>query len=331
MQLWLFTKRAFIQLRRDLPTVTRNYTSLFIAALLLGTLNANVRTKANFPDPRPIMEAEEVGIPITEERLFEYRNHIRSLSAAMVQAYTLGMLAISIAGVQSALDYFGAEREVYFREFRVRPNVLAYMLGKQIASFPLTILYPYVFLTTFYSVIIPYGSFRSWYWPLLALQFAAEGLSHFISVVVTSNRQVTGGLSALVFCMFSGAFPPATRIPSSVVWISNTSFARYAMELLLLVDFQVLYHPPVNHTITDDLTPLQVEIETQKWAAMKNVSQTVLEQRMAAFEYSLPTDPEDPFATDAATAAFQGLFLLGCFWRFLTFLALTLLDRQKRR
>jgi ABC-type multidrug transport system ATPase subunit len=335
LQVWLFTKRGFTQQRRDLSTIIRNYASLFIASMLLGTLNATNRANAAEINPVPALRAQSrasPGEPITSDSLLAFDLYMRTIAAVFSTGYTLGMLAISISGLQSALDLFGAERTVFFRDFRVKPSILAYVLGKNLASLPLIFLYPYIFLTCFYSIMQPIATFGQWMLVLISLQFSVEGLGQFISVAATSNRQVVGGLAALVFCMFSGVFPEAQNIPVSIKGTRDLSFARYAMELILLAEYHPIYNLATNATITDDQSALVQQVERAKWTAIRDTGRATIEGLMVdRYELSLPDDPLGPFVTSEARHAFQSLITSGIVWRLLAYMSLVLLGRKERR
>ena len=110
---------------------------------------------------------------------------------------TLMLLAVAIISIQVTLNTFGAERTVFWRESR-HYSVVAYTLGKNIAALPLSLAFPFFFLLFFYQLLRPYAPFQAFYFVLVLVHWAGEGLGQLVSLLLNSSRQLAGGVTALV-------------------------------------------------------------------------------------------------------------------------------------
>jgi len=135
-----------------------------------------------------------------------------------------------------ALPLFGAERTVFHRESR-HFSTLAYALGKWLASLPLTALFPLTVLLFWYQLVQPAAAFSDLYVALVAIQFAAEGHGHLISLVANSNMQLVGGVAAMVACVLAGAVPPLRSLPRAFTYFSFASFGRWGTQMLMGLEY----------------------------------------------------------------------------------------------
>lgn len=65
-----------------------------------------------------------------------------------------------MAAVQTTLPMFGAEKTVFWREASTGINRFSYFIGKNLASVPLLLASPAVFLIFFYTFSQPRGLFK---------------------------------------------------------------------------------------------------------------------------------------------------------------------------
>jgi hypothetical protein len=64
-----------------------------------------------------------------------------------------------------------------------------------------------------------------------------QGFGHLVSIIVPGNRQVVGGVVALIFTCFSGAFPLFTTLPPSMGFATYASFVKWGSDALFMEQF----------------------------------------------------------------------------------------------
>lgn len=147
---------------------------------------------------------------------------------------------------QVSLNMLGGERPVFWRESR-HFSMVAYLIGKNLAQLPFTFAYPFFFLSFFYQLLRPYAPFQSFYLVLVLVQFAGEGVGQLISLLLTSSRQLAGGIAALLFTVLTGSFPLLQDMGQAFQILSYISPCRWGMSALLSLEFAPWY--------TGDATP----------------------------------------------------------------------------
>jgi hypothetical protein len=257
MQLRLFLWRSCVQNARDGGTLARNALIVGVAGLLLGFLYEGALAKAtcehgdaftSWPSDAE-RAAWEDGCRLrlasagsfTTAPVFCFGQEspaaeidlaqVRELSLSYTQAMTLTLLAVSIVSIQSSLNVFGAERTIFWRESR-HYSVGSYLLGKTLAALPLSAAYPFLFLLPYYQLLRPWATWQTFYFNILLVQFAGEGVGHLISLLATEGRQLAGGVAALLLTVLSGSFPLLSSLPPLFTALSRASLARWGVEAL---------------------------------------------------------------------------------------------------
>jgi len=87
-------------------------------------------------------------------------------------------------------------------------SIVAYALAKFTAALPLTILYSFIFCVATLPLFKMASTPFAWYYLIFFVtQWTGEGWSYLVSLVFNQNRQVAAGVIALLFVIFTGAFP----------------------------------------------------------------------------------------------------------------------------
>ena len=273
-QLVLFSGRSATQLLREGPTVLRNLLLVCLAGVLLGLLYEGQYEKTRcdhladglakaplLPAPPTPDEKQQwiagckvqaaEGGSFSRSRFFCFgggddaaalgvqtadHDEFHELSLQYTQAFTLSLLALAIISIQTALNAFGAERAVFWRESR-HYSIWAYCVGKNVAALPLSLFYPFAFLSLFLPLLRPFTPFHSLYFTFALVHWAGEGLGQLISLHLNSSRQLAGGVAALLCTVLTGSFPMLDTLPQGIKYLSYASFVRWGMEGLVALEF----------------------------------------------------------------------------------------------
>lgn len=156
------------------------------------------------------------------------------------QALSLLLLALAIISIQTSLNLFGNERQVFWRESR-HYSIFAYLVGKSLAQLPITCALPFFYTLFSYQLLRPYAPFQSVYLIFLLMQWVGEGWGQLISLQLNSSRQLAGGVIALLSTVVSGSFPLLGGMGIAFNAVSYLSFVRWGMVALLSVEFAPWY------------------------------------------------------------------------------------------
>ena len=173
------------------------------------------------------------------------RDEFHELSLQYTQAFTLSLLALAIISIQTALNAFGAERAVFWRESR-HYSISAYCVGKNGRSAALTLL-PVRLLVALPAAPPPVHALPLAVLHLRARAWAGEVAGQLISLHLNSSRQLAGGVAALLCTVLTGSFPMLDTLPQGIKYLSYASFVRWGMEGLVALEFDPWAYGEVWH------------------------------------------------------------------------------------
>ena len=194
-----------------------------------------------------------------------------------------------------SLRVYGSERVQFWRESSAGTSTLAYFIALQVAHLPSILIAPVFYVLCFYQLVGPLAPLLSYYTLALCVYWCAAGLGYLVSVVAPPKQaQLAGVLAVLVSMMFSGTTPMLSVLKEILggllYWPTYISFVRWSTEWFVINELQ-------HYTQIYDVQP-----------------------GLALYSYSF-----DDFAP-----CIIGILLIGSVARILAFLALTLLNRDKR-
>jgi len=200
----LLTRRSILQLRRGLLVELSDILLILIAGLVVGIMFRGTKIHD------------------------------------ILRAQFMVVLCTAIVGIQQSLRLFGSERIVYWREASNGINKTAYFLAKNFASLFHLIAGPLFFLSIFYGFNGPRIGFIDYYRILILAQFVAQGIGHFISLVLDPNKaQLAGVVAALMLAMVAGANPTIPELENLGLLgrvVSVLAYTRYQLEALFCTE-----------------------------------------------------------------------------------------------
>lgn len=147
-----------------------------------------------------------------------------------------------IVGVASALwavRTFGKHMSVFFRDRDGGQSTSAYWVSKILYDVLHVTRCALVFLSFFFFLSSPRGSFWEWFGVIWTLFFATFGVSYFISALVSFNHATTiNVVLAIVFSVTSGLNPNLETVkgwgPLYAIW--TLSYNRWGAEAMVILN-----------------------------------------------------------------------------------------------
>jgi len=231
LQLLTFTRRAFLQLTRQLHIFfLMDCGAVALAALLLGIA---------------FKDSVFVG-PVSLEKALQCPYFIRGrcflpLSDTYVIQGMLTCLALGLTSVATSLRALKDEKPIYWRESSTGTSTIAYFLGKNIASIPILLMQPFTYLAVYYFFTNPVTPPLYMYIILLGIQFASMGLGYIAATVVKPPTAPIVGVVLVFYSIITSGFNPTLNSLKNDYGlvgriIPGVSFARWAMEAFYLAE-----------------------------------------------------------------------------------------------
>jgi len=134
------------------------------------------------------------------------------------------MMINGMVSVVAALKVFGGEMHIFKREMMAGVSSLAYFTGKVMAHFPLILMSPIFFLSTYFRMAYPKNDLGDLYCIILCGMLSGSGLGYFISSVMSEkNATILGVISGLMGILFAGINPSLKDFSTtSIGWIMVT-------------------------------------------------------------------------------------------------------------
>uniref|UniRef100_A0A7S1CKF3 ABC transporter domain-containing protein n=1 Tax=Bicosoecida sp. CB-2014 TaxID=1486930 RepID=A0A7S1CKF3_9STRA len=196
----------------------------------------------------------------TEPTLPDALAKVGSAFGGVVQVALGGMFGLS----QPTLLTFPAERVVFLREYAAAQyGIVAYFLSKMLAEIPLMIGQASLIFFCTYWLVGFNGGFVTLTLIVALLGFVASSTSLVIGAAA-NDVQTALQLTPLLFVpqmLFAGFFIPISSIPAFLRWAQYLCSLKYAINLILLVEFDTTDHMPPESWY-DGATPPQEAIDT---------------------------------------------------------------------
>eukprot|EP00457_Paulinella_chromatophora_P001032 gb/GEZN01001034.1/.p1 GENE.gb/GEZN01001034.1/~~gb/GEZN01001034.1/.p1 ORF type:complete len:661 (+),score=82.30 gb/GEZN01001034.1/:29-2011(+) len=174
-------------------------------------------------------------------------------------ALTFAAISAMFGSAQPALLNFPFERPIFLREYSTGTyDVLPYFLSKTVSELPLTFLNSLVQWVLVYFMIGFEGVFFFQVLAAWMLGSAAASVAVMLGCIMSDVKQATEA-SPLLFVpqlLFAGFFIRISQIPVWLQWVQYTCSLKYALNLLVLSEFNDDLCPNVP-TPPDGLTACQ--------------------------------------------------------------------------
>jgi ABC-type multidrug transport system ATPase subunit len=146
----------------------------------------------------------------------------------------LACLAMGLLGTNASLRVFGTERLIFWREASVGISIPAYFFSKTFLDLTQTVAHSFVFLLTFYNIIVPELTFVNMYSVFLAIYWYSSGLGILISLVVDPQSATLVGVIVPIVMggFFSGLAPQLSSMGPVLTALAKLSFSRWGIEAL---------------------------------------------------------------------------------------------------
>lgn len=234
--------------------------------------------------------------------------------------YFLITLSFGILTCISSQRLFGVETtdQTFVRESRNYFHPFQYWFAKSLVDIVRLILYPLLFLSMLYIEIVPRSSFLSYFGVMILLSFTCTGIGQFTSVIFnrTEYAYLAGTILALLSCLLSG-FSPTKNDLGRVGFIITLSFSRHVQNLLFRYETTEYLKGGTNST---QFFPRETQDFLIRHRGMFNRSGISYDKQHLWYgqvysleQYYLFSESENPYFW---------LILIGCVFRFLTFLSL---------
>lgn len=123
----------------------------------------------------------------------------------------------------------------------------AYFFGKFFGSLHYWVIPPLVYLCGYYTLLFPRGSFLDYYWFLLLLNFAIQGLGNFLAVLLNKKQRgvFASGLIVLLWA-FGGITPTRDSLENSmgIGGLAMNTVSMYSLSYKLHVLSEFRAYPP---------------------------------------------------------------------------------------
>lgn len=165
-----------------------------------------------------------------------YSNVVNASGAA-----TLVCINALFGPAEAALFQFPKERPIFLREFASgNYNVVSYFLAKLLVELPATGMNIMAGFLTIYWLVGFHGNFGLMFLTLWLMAMASSSLGILLGCATTNTEQATQlfPLIAVPQIMFTGVFISIEAIPVWVRWIQYLCPLKYAVNLLLIVQFK---------------------------------------------------------------------------------------------
>ena len=143
-------------------------------------------------------------------------------------------LCMGVCATVASLRLFGQDRLVYWRESLVGVNETSYFCSLILVELHRAFLYPLVFVSAYLPLAKPQAAFHTVYIVFCATYFAMAGLGLLLSVVCRPVPALMIGtmLPLVIGGFLAGVNPPVNQMSDMMVFVSNFSFTRWAVEPL---------------------------------------------------------------------------------------------------
>lgn len=164
----------------------------------------------------------------------------------IVMHYSLGEgLLFVLFAHASALRAFAPERAIFHREASTGMSVVAYMMGKDLAYYPVAMFIPWFFGVVHYALVAPRMLFIEYMVTLIVLSYTVFGVGFLISAATSQGTgQMLAVLAAFSFLLLSGYNPSlltlweATGNNAVMRVITALSPVRWSLEVFMAAEYR---------------------------------------------------------------------------------------------
>lgn len=206
----------------------------------------------------------------------------------------LSTLGYSTIACTASVRVFGSERLNFWREASVGINTFAYFVSKNIVGFLPLSCYPFAFAIIFFNLIAPEFNFWILYIISLLLFWSNSGLGILLSLTLSPKQASLASVMAplVIGGFFSGVFPFWSSMSKFLKAVCAVSHTRWASNALIIAEYRGLEeHVPRDGILFQGF----------------------------------------PIDDNTFRNCHIALFLLGLGYRFLAYVALFFLNRNKRK
>lgn len=235
IQFKVFLLRSLLQLCRDWRSLLLTCFLHFLGGLIVG-YSSNPSNGTNYLPPFPASMAEAFCPPVILHRCLTEP----VMQSGILDVFFYCCVVTGVSSVCRAVSVLDEERSVIRRESLTGRSAIVYGLAKVVSEIPVVLFGALVYISVFYALATPNGTFGGYVLAIVSMEFAASGLGYCISFLASSETNlVTGIVSAVALCICSGARPPLRQVRDSygfliVIW--SLSFARWAGEALYITE-----------------------------------------------------------------------------------------------
>eukprot|EP00475_Leptophrys_vorax_P017191 TRINITY_DN2380_c0_g2_i2.p1 TRINITY_DN2380_c0_g2~~TRINITY_DN2380_c0_g2_i2.p1 ORF type:complete len:1054 (+),score=272.70 TRINITY_DN2380_c0_g2_i2:35-3196(+) len=160
----------------------------------------------------------------------------------------LACLAIGLLGTNASIRVFGSERLIFWREASVGISIPAYFFSKILLDLFQTVAHPYIFIVTFFNIIVPELPFADMYVIFLAVYWYSSGLGILISLIIAPQSATLVGVLIPIIMggFFSGLAPQLSSMGPVLQGLAKLSFSRWGIEALCAAEAKFISPIVVN-------------------------------------------------------------------------------------
>jgi ABC-type multidrug transport system ATPase subunit len=237
-QFWMCFTRSLTQQIRGIGNLMQDFFLVFICGLFVGLIFYNKSYVG------PVDKTISNKCPAVLQALCEM-----PLDDPIFKVSSMMNLAMSLTGVMASLKVFGKEKVVFMRESQTGLSSLCFFWSKDLASLPLNIFAPWIFLVMYYTLIGPRAQVYEVYYVLFLTYYTSYGLGYLVSIVINPiNAQLFAVVIVFILNVFSGStttlreFKEMTPPMNILPYCSYLSFGLETGYLLELRYYKNIYN-----------------------------------------------------------------------------------------
>lgn len=169
----------------------------------------------------------------------------------------MAMLTLAIISVVAALQVFGKDRLIFWRESESGLHTSAFFFGHAAMHLIDIVVQPAIFMSLYYTLTLPEIKFMDYYTVAVLVTWYTSGLGYLMSVVMAPQNSM---VAAVAVCMIVGGFlngiEPRYRSLSPIMkHVFGLSYARWSTEAIAAREFSQYdyYMQPRIHTIMSQI------------------------------------------------------------------------------
>eukprot|EP01128_Nolandella_sp_AFSM9_P012538 TRINITY_DN9377_c0_g1_i1.p1 TRINITY_DN9377_c0_g1~~TRINITY_DN9377_c0_g1_i1.p1 ORF type:complete len:948 (+),score=159.26 TRINITY_DN9377_c0_g1_i1:34-2844(+) len=249
-QVWIFSKRELVIMRRSWPSILFHICLLVAGGLFTGCMYYGRSYKG--PIFSYIQSAQRKSDSICPPEVLD----IGILAAVcvfleipeddpLIPIALMSHMSVALAAVAYAIFTFGNEKTTFIRESYSGISTGAYFVGKNLTNLILNFVAPVFFLLALLCFATLKASFLGHYGLIFGTYFCFTGLGYLVSIVLSKSISLLAGvMGVLVNMMFSGASPTLKQLGDSallgplLLYPSYVCYFRWVFEAEYILEIQ---------------------------------------------------------------------------------------------